>query len=778
MGWSVLNVIRSGVVSAGACGGLLAGHADAGSMPSVILFFVDDMGAADWQYDAQLNPTGSFVYETPNMLRLARMGVTFANGYASAPVCSPSRASLMTGKSAAHIGITDFIGAGSDTSGSLVRTTQTWLQNLPTPEITLPEAMLAAGYRTAFFGKWHLGQTGNPASNPLVAGFEQNTAGVASGNPFFAGGFFAGSDGAWAGMPGLNIPGTFPADKYLSDALSEAAADYIGDRAAADEPFFMFMSHYVVHTPIEAPQPLVSYYTNKIANLPAGQVRGHTDATYAAMVQKMDESLGRLLDRLEDPDGDGQTDDSILNETVIVFTADNGGLTNFAITSNRPFRAGKGSMYEGGIREPMIIAQPGNASIPQEVVSDERAIGYDLYPTILDLAGVAGDAGQNAAMDGVSLRPALEAAGTGQSGLAPRDLYWHYPHRSPQAVANSLPVDGGAWVSAVLRENQKLLYFYDERRFERYDLDADPSESNDLFALDPLASEGLSRSLFGHLRRVEASMPRDIGSEVELPGPAIVTGAMVPAADAQFTDEFDTPRDFLSGGVAGSGWDGVLNPTLASTFDSGTTAAGGLVMRNTGLTRIVAGDISAPVLYREVTGDFEVTMRIASMQEANFHVLALLAMDPADPENEFLWVGQQDRAGANDFAQARNITAGARTFDIGENGTYPYYRLCRRGSSLVGFFSADGTAWVPFVEFDRPGLPQTIWVGIVQSLFSSTPSQAVVEGFQIRSGCSADLADPIGVLDSRDVMEYLRSGSPESFFDVLAYLADFDAGCP
>ena len=753
------------------------GASAANAQPNVVLFFIDDMGAADWEFDAQLNPTGSFVFETPNMLRLAEMGVTFSDGYAGAPVCSPSRGALMTGRSAASVGITDFIGAGSNASGNLVRTTNTWIQNIPSADVLLPEALAAAGYRTGFFGKWHLGQTGNPAADPLNAGFETNIAGVASGNPGFAGGFFAGSDGAWSGMPGLDTPGAFPPSKYLSDAISEEAADYVADRAAASEPFFMMMSHYVVPTPIEAPGALVTYYTNKIASLPPAEVAGHTDATYAAMVQKMDESLGRVLDALEDPDGNPATDDSIIDDTIIVFTADNGGLTNFAITDNRPYRAGKGSMYEGGIREPLIVAYPGSTRVNSNVVSGEVAIGYDIYPTILDLAGVAGDATQNANMDGVSLVPALESAGGRNAGLAARDVYWHYPHRSPQAITPSFPVDGGEWVSAVRRGSDKLLYFYDERRFERYDLSVDPGETNDIFANDPLESASMSLSLHGHLRRVDAPMPRDIGSEVELPGSAIVSEALVAPVDAQFTALFETTQDFAANGVGMTGWTGVLNPGLAAILDSNAGASGALAFRNAGFTRLVAGDIAAPVLYREVTGDFEATMRIASMEEANFHVLAMLVADPADVANEFFWVGQQNRAGANDFAQARDITGGVRQFDVGENGVYPYYRISRSDDTFTGFLSEDGLVWVPFVEFDRADMPETVWLGVFQSLFSDTAATAVVDDFQIITGCRADRADPVGIIDPRDVLDYLTFATPGTFFDVLAFLRAFDECC-
>jgi arylsulfatase A len=755
------------------------------AQPNVVVFFVDDMGVADWQIDPVANPTGSRVYETPNMLRLASEGVTFLNAYASAPVCSPSRASLMTGKSVARHGISDFIGGSTTASGTLVRTPSDWVQNVPASEVLLAEALQGGGYRTGVFGKWHLGQTGNPAANPLLQGFDTNIAGVASGNPGFAGGFFAGPDGAWAGMPGLNIPGTYPPDEYLSDAIAERAASFIADRAAADEPFFVYMPHYVVHTPIEAPAALVSYYQSKINGLSPAAVNGHTNATYAAMVQKMDESLGMILDTLDDPDGDPGTDDSIRDETIVIFTADNGGLTNFGITDNRPYRDGKGSVHGGGIREPLIVSFTGNAEVPRGAANaDALAITHDLYPTILDWTGVAGDPTQNAEMDGVSLVPVLEG-GSAQ----PRDLVWHYPHRSPQAVSSSQPVAGGAWVSAIRRDETKLMYFYDERRFEMYDVETDPAESNDLYdAADPLAGS-LSRAMFEGLRGVGARFPRDIGNELPLPGTAIAA-PLGPVAGSTFSrSPFDDPQDFRSGSVGATGFDGVLNPGLASVFDQAITQPGALTIRNAGLTRFVAGAIEAPLLYRDVTGDFEAVLEIGSMDDANFHVVAMLAADPEDADHRFLWVGQQNREGPNDFAQARSIVDGVREREAGEGGVFPFYRLVRDGDSFIGFHSDDGGTWIPYVEFTRPDLPGTVRLGITQALFSATPGTATIELFEVSSQCLADLADPAGVLDLADISAFVAgflAGDPvadlngDAVFDLAdieRFVASFTAGC-
>ena len=784
-GAEALRFSSAVAIAISSAAGLTIGES-ASAQPNVIVFFVDDMGVADWEIDPAVNPTGSRVYETPNMLRLAREGVTFLNAYASAPVCSPSRASLMTGKSVARHGISDFIGGSTTASGSLVRTPSDWVQNVPASEVLLPEALSEAGYRTGTFGKWHLGQTGNPAANPLLQGFDTNIAGVASGNPGFAGGFFAGADGAWTGMPGLNIPGTYPSDAYLSDAISEEAASFIADRAAADEPFFVYMPHYVVHTPIEAPAPLVAYYQNKINSMAPAAVNGHTDAEYAAMVQKMDESLGRILDTLDDPDNDPGTNDSIRDETIVIFTADNGGLTNFNITSNRPYREGKGSVHGGGIREPLIVSYTGNATVSQGAVrADALAVTHDLYPTILDWTGVEGDAIQNASMDGVSLVGVLEG------GPAPsRELIWHYPHRSPQAVSNSNPVDGGAWVSAIRRDDTKLMYFYDERRLEMYDVAADPGEANDVFdGADPLAGS-LSRAMFDTLRERGAYFPRDIGNELPLPGTAIAAPLGAIPGSSFYQNDFAASHDFGSGTVGSTGFDGVLNPGLAAVFDQSITQPGSLTMRNAGLTRIVAGNIEAPVAYRDVTGDFEAVLEIGAMDDLNFHVVAMLVMDPAAPESEFLWVGQQNREGANDFAQARSIVDGVREREAGEGGVFPFHRLVRQGDAFIGFHSEDGAVWVPFVEFSRPDLPATVRVGVTQAMFSSTPGTATIDLFEISSQCLGDLADPKGVLDLADISVFvsgflsadsvadLNNDGVFDLADITLFVDAFVAGCP
>ncbi|QDU88826.1 Arylsulfatase precursor [Pirellulimonas nuda] len=500
---------------------LVSGHLHA--KPNVVLFLVDDMGWTDWQRDAQLNPTGSLLYETPNMLRLAQQGQNLTNAYAACPVCSPTRAAITTGKTPARTRITDWISGSGVSTANL--TQPNWTKNLAASETTIAEALSADGYRTGFFGKWHLGQAGNAGADPLQNGFDVNVGGGTFGNPGSNGGFFAGSDGAWAQMPGLNTPGTYPSDKYLSDALSEKAAEFIADEA--EGPFFLELAHYLVHTPLQGPADLVAKYQQKISTLQSQGVnlQEHDNPTYAAMVEKMDQSLGALLDSLEDPNGDGNMSDSIRDNTLIVFASDNGGLygAEGSPTRNLPLRDGKGSMYEGGIRTPQIVSWTGNASIAQGVISTARTSSEDLYPTFLDAAGALGSATvpQNTDIDGVSILSALEGQAYDRGFQ-----FWHYPHVSPQDNSSAL-ISGGSFVSAVRDDQWKLIFFYEDRHYELYNLATDLSETTNVLADNPMVALNLSQALRDYLIDVDAQMPisRATGQPVAAPN---VLFALVP----------------------------------------------------------------------------------------------------------------------------------------------------------------------------------------------------------------------------------------------------------
>ena len=256
--------------------------------PNVVVFLADDMGWTDWQFDATLNPTGSMLYETPNLLRLAQQSVSFTDAYATAPLCSPTRASILTGKSPARTRITNIIPSTPNTSATLKEPLiQTFLPG-PVAQPNFVNSLKNNGYTTGLFGKWHLGNAG-----PTNYGFDVNVGGTWFGGPGDgAGGWFAGSDGMWAGLPGLDTPGQYPADKYLSDAISEKVGDFVQQHAG--QPFVIANWEYQVHTPLQAPANLITKYQNKIALLQGQGVdlKGHTNAIYAAMMEKMDQDLG------------------------------------------------------------------------------------------------------------------------------------------------------------------------------------------------------------------------------------------------------------------------------------------------------------------------------------------------------------------------------------------------------------------------------------------------------------------------------------------------------
>lgn len=511
--------------------------------PNVVLFFVDDMGWTDWQA-SEAQPHGSPLYETPNMLALANSGVTLANAYASAPVCSPTRASLMTGKNPAKTRVTEWIGAGNST-GKNIRSPINWTKNLPMTEITLAEAMQSGGYDTAFFGKWHLGQHGNADTTPLTHGYNSNIGGTFAGNPGFAGGFFAGTDGAWIGMPGLDAPQLYPSHQYLSDALAEKAAEYITQSQQREKvkPFFLTMSHYLVHTPLQAPEKLVSKYNKKIVEL-RGQgidLKGHDDATYAAMVEKMDQALGMLMQRLDDPNYDGSNDGSIRDNTIIIFTSDHGGLDTSADapTDNAPLREGKGSLYEGGTRVPFLVSWPGNDKIAPGSTSVAQTVTHDIYPTLLDMTGVAGDEIQNTAMDGVSVRAALEGE-TFDRG----PIYWHYPHISPQDYGSE-EMNGGSFVSSIIEGDWKLIYFYDEPHYELYNLATDLSETRNVLHANPDIANSLSQALRNYLIESNAQLPVSIGTEKSVDMPPVLASEQLPRQPDKYRSNQDL-RDWAA----------------------------------------------------------------------------------------------------------------------------------------------------------------------------------------------------------------------------------------
>jgi len=420
-----------------------------------IFILVDDWGWTDG------GCFGSDIYETPNIDRLAREGMKFTSGYAACTVCSPTRAAAMTGKYPARLHLTDWIAGHRRPDAKLA--IPDWTKYLGHGEITIAEALKPAGYVTAQIGKWHLGD--DSKYWPSSQGFDEVYGGYGRGQP-----------------PSYFSPYRIPTLKdgptgeYLTDREAEEAVGFI--ERNKDKPFFIYLPHYAVHTPIQSKKELTEKYEAKIT---ADSV--HRNARYAGMVHSVDDSTGRIMAKLRELKLDGRT--------VIILTGDNGGLNG--VTRNLPLRAGKGSAYEGGVRVPLVIRLPG--VIQAGSVSDEPVITPDFYPTILELAGVKGDAAHNSEVDGKSITAILKDP----SARIERDgLFWHYPHYHP----------GGAAPHGAIRDRDwKLIEFYEDMHVELYNLKDDIGEQTELSATHPDKAKELLARLQSWRKVMDAQMP-------------------------------------------------------------------------------------------------------------------------------------------------------------------------------------------------------------------------------------------------------------------------------
>jgi arylsulfatase A-like enzyme len=426
----------------------------AGRPPNIVHILIDDMGWTD------LGCMGSDLFETPNIDRLAAQGMRFDNGYSACTVCSPTRAATMTGRYPARLRVTDWI-HGHNRPRAKLRIPD-WTQYLPDSEVTLAEALKPVGYTSAHVGKWHLGD--GPEHYPTTQGFDVNIAGYGAGstpNHFSPYKIPTLEDG--------------PPGEYLTDRLTTEACRFIS--ANRDRPFFLYLPHYTVHTPIQAKTELIERYRQKIK--PGMR---HTNAAYAAMIASLDEGVGRLLSTLES--------EGIADRTIVVFTSDNGGLMQPGrSTVNVPLRAGKGSTYEGGTRVPLIVRWPGVT--PAGSVCHEPVMSIDFFPTYLQIAG----APARDDVDGKSLVALLRDP----AARLDRDvLYWHYPHYHP----------GGATPYGAIRARDwKLIEFYEDNHVELYNLKDDLGETRDLAGAMPERADVLRRQLHEWRRSVSAQMP-------------------------------------------------------------------------------------------------------------------------------------------------------------------------------------------------------------------------------------------------------------------------------
>lgn len=449
--------------------------------PNILFILADDLGNHD------LGCTGSKFYETPNIDRIAAEGMHFSNGYAGCQVCSPSRATIMSGKFPARHGITDWIGA---------RTGETWRKagrfnkllppeyrrELPHEYTTLPEAMKQAGYKTFFAGKWHLGGEG---SFPEDHGFEINHGGFHGGSPA-SGRYFSPFNNPK--MPDLPEE----AGMSLSMKLAKETVSFL--RENKDSTFFAFLSFYAVHSPLQTSQEKWAKYRQKAEDmgiaetafkmghfLPIRQVQDHP--VYAGLLETMDDAIGTVLNTLDEL--------GLADNTIVIFTSDNGGVAagDAFATSNLPLRGGKGYQFEGGLRVPYFIKVPWLDIAGKK--SDAPVSGADFYPTLLELVSV--DLKPEEHQDGRSLVPLM----TG-STIETRPLIWHYPHYGNQGGEPSGVIRLGEW---------KLIHYYEDGHKELYNLSMDPEEQHDLSSEHPDITKRLSDQLFAYLTDVGAQFP-------------------------------------------------------------------------------------------------------------------------------------------------------------------------------------------------------------------------------------------------------------------------------
>ena len=429
---------------------------------NIILIMIDDLGWMD------LHCQGNDRLDTPNIDRLASQGMRFTDAYSAAPVCSPTRAAIMTGQSPARLGLTTHIPDRPQyrPKDAKLLSAKT-LRALPLEHVTIAEQLKEAGYATGFFGKWHLSRASaedglsEQELRPEYQGFDLNIGGCSFGGP-----------------PSYFDPYRNPTIKsrregeYLPDRLADEAAAFI--RAHREEPFFVALWNYTVHWPMEAPQKLIDKYEERIGP-------GLKDARYGAMIEAMDAAVGRILATIDEL--------KLVGQTLVIFTSDNGGFDG--VSDNRPLRASKGHLYEGGIRVPLIVRQPG--VVPANTICRVPVISTDFYPTLLDAAGLTPRGDKT--LDGETICPLLKQTGP----LKRKAIYFHYPNYAWHG-SNQL---GGA----VREGDYKLIEQYDDGSVELYNLAEDIAEKQDLTTKMPQKAAELKRKLDAWLAESRAIMP-------------------------------------------------------------------------------------------------------------------------------------------------------------------------------------------------------------------------------------------------------------------------------
>ena len=471
------------------------------SKPNIIVFLVDDMGWQDcsvnfWTQATSLNK----LYHTPNMERLAQQGMKFTNAYA-APVCTPSRSSMLTGVNSAHLGITNWTSPwknnNTDTKDEQMSESDWNINGLsPVPGIEktyyatpFPALLKESGYYTIHVGKAHWASMGTPGANPYNMGFMVNVSGHAAGHPqsYYGKDNYGNIAGKTSAQAVPDLEEYFGTDTFLTEALTLEAIKALQAPIRNKQPFYLNMANYAVHTPIMADNRFVKKYLDTGMDT--------TEAKYASLIEGMDKSLGDIMNFLKEKKVD--------QNTIIIFMSDNGGLSTTPLrggkahSQNLPLKAGKGSVYEGGIREPMIIKWPG--VVQPNSTANQYVMIEDFFPTILQMAGLKNYQSVQS-VDGKSLIPILKNANYSDSSRA---LIWHYPNKW---IDNDGP--GINYYSAIRKGNWKMIYSMRTGKKELYNLAIDIGESNDLSGNNTDKLLELSTLLSNQLRKWKAPMPR------------------------------------------------------------------------------------------------------------------------------------------------------------------------------------------------------------------------------------------------------------------------------
>lgn len=435
--------------------------------PNIILINIDDMGWRDIGF------MGSEYYETPNIDALAGQGIIFDNAYAGAANCAPSRACIMSGQSTPRHGIYT-VGTserGKSKNRKLIPTKNNTV--LPDSQYILTEALKDAGYTTCHAGKWHLND------DPTTQGFDLNIGGCEAGNP---GSYYP---------PYKRVPLDAPSeDYYLTNLVMDKVLDFVKSNREKTDPFFLYYSPYAVHTPIQPVKSLLPKYEDKAS------WNGQDNAEYATMVENLDTQIGRLIAELK---SSGKFDN-----TFILFTTDNGGV--YKVTKQRPLRAGKGAYYEGGIKTPMFIYWPGK--VEGEAHSEELVSHLDIYPTLLDVAGV--DKSTDKLLDGNSIMPII----SGEASFSDRALYWHFPIYLEGGYAECQdPIFRTRPGSAIRLGDWKLIQYFENNDLELYNVTNDISEKKNLIEKFPAKAEELLNKLNEWRTKVGAPVPTTLNPE-------------------------------------------------------------------------------------------------------------------------------------------------------------------------------------------------------------------------------------------------------------------------